>query len=150
MASAEVADWLGAANLIQQKLAPADGPYRAFFVSQLGSLKAAHPAILQAIAKIASARNKIATTNYDHLISQALGWDRADWTDPLRVVEALRRGKRPAVWHIHGDFDRPNSIIFSQTDYDRIAGSELPQFVKIGRARLHSRFCRLLRVGPVG
>ena len=31
------------------------------------------------------------------------------------------RGERPAVWHIHGDFDRPNSIIFSQSDYDRIA-----------------------------
>jgi tetratricopeptide (TPR) repeat protein len=60
---------------------------------------------------------------------QALDWDRADWTDHLRVIEALR-GARPAVWHIHGDFDRPNSIIFSQNDYDRIAASELPQFVQ--------------------
>ena len=94
-------------------MAPADGPYRAFFVGKLGSLKATQPAILEAIAKIAAAKNKIATTNYDHLISQALDWDRADWTDHLRVVEALR-DTRPAVWHIHGDFDRPNSIIFSQ------------------------------------
>jgi len=129
LASAEVADWLGAANIIQQKLAPVDGPYRAFFVSRLGALKAAQPGILEAIAKIASARNKIATTNYDHLISEAIGWDRADWTDHQRVVEALR-GKRPAVWHIHGDFDRPRSIILSQNDYDRIAESELPQFVQ--------------------
>jgi tetratricopeptide (TPR) repeat protein len=125
-----VEDWLNAANTIQQKLGgPAGGPYRAFFVGKLGSLKATQPAILEAIAKIAAAKNKIATTNYDHLISQALDWDRADWTDHLRVIEALR-GARPAVWHIHGDFDRPNSIIFSQNDYDRIAASELPQFVQ--------------------
>ena len=63
------------------------------------------------------------------MISRSLGWDRADWTDHLRVIEALR-GKRPAVWHIHGDFDRPKSIIFSQNDYDRIVASELPQFVQ--------------------
>src|SRR5208282_5439938 len=44
-------------------------------------------------------------------------------------MEALR-GRRPAVWHIHGHFDRPNSIIFSQNDYDRIAASDLPQFVQ--------------------
>ena len=125
----EIADWLTAANTIQQKLAPVDGPYRAFFVGKLGSLKAIQPAILDAIAKIASAKNRIATTNYDHLISQALNWDRADWTNHLRVIEALQH-KRPAVWHIHGDFDRPSSIIFSQDDYDRIAASELPQFVQ--------------------
>ncbi len=127
--SREVSDWLNAANTIQQRLKPVDGPYRAFFVGKLGALKAIQPAMLDAVAKLASARNKIATTNYDHLISQALNWDRADWTDHLRVVEALR-GMRPAVWHFHGEFDRPASIIFSQDDYDRIAASELPQFVQ--------------------
>ena len=45
------------------------------------------------------------------------------------MIEALR-GERPAVWHIHGDFDRPDSIVFSQSDYARIASSELPQFVQ--------------------
>jgi hypothetical protein len=130
ISSDQVDDWLNAANTIQQKLGgPGGGPYRAFFVGKLGSLKANQPAILEAIAEIAAAKNKIATTNYDHLISQALDWDRADWTDHLRVIEALR-GARPAIWHIHGDFDRPNSIIFSQNDYDRIAASELPQFVQ--------------------
>jgi hypothetical protein len=129
LSSNSVEDWLDAADRIQKKLAPPNGPFRAFFVDRLGSLKATRPAILEAIAKIASAKNKIATTNYDHLISKELDWDRADWTDHLRVIEALR-GERPAVWHINGDIDRPNSIIFSQHDYDRIAASELPQFVQ--------------------
>ena len=126
----EVVDWLTAANTIQAKLGgPTGGPYRAFFVKKLGSLVATHPDILQALDKIAVAKNRIATTNYDHLIAEALRWDRADWTNHLRVIEALR-GERPAVWHIHGDFDRPNSIVFSQSDYARIASSELPQFVQ--------------------
>ena len=131
LASDAVEDWLNAANIIQQKLGPVDGPYRAFFVKKLGSLRATQPAILEAIVKISAAKNRIATTNYDHLISKGLGWDRADWTDYQRVIEAVReRDARPAVWHIHGDFDRPSSIIFSQNDYDRIAASELPQFVQ--------------------
>ena len=130
LASDEIADWLSAANTIQARLGgPIGGPYRAFFVKKFGSLTATRPEILQSIVKIAETNNRIATTNYDHLISQALSWDRADWTDYLRVIEALR-GKRPAVWHVHGDFDRPNSIIFSQGDYERIAVSELPQFVQ--------------------
>jgi SIR2-like domain len=123
-----VEDWLNAANTIQQKLAPPNGPFRDFLICKLAFLKATRPTILEAIKKIAS-RNRIATTNYDHLISEALGWDRTDWTDPQRVVEALR-DHRKAVWHIHGDFDRPNSVIFSQHDYDRIAAQELPQFVQ--------------------
>jgi len=47
----------------------------------------------------------------------------------VRVIEALRRDP-PAVWHIHGDWDHPESIVFSQADYDRIVAKELPQFVQ--------------------
>jgi hypothetical protein len=130
LTSRSLEDWLIAADAIQRKLGGAGGgPYRAFFVGKFASLAATNPDVLRSIAKVAAARNRIATTNYDHLISKALGWDRADWTDHLRVIEALR-GERPAVWHVHGDFDRPNSIIFSQNDYDRIAKSDLPQFLQ--------------------
>jgi tetratricopeptide (TPR) repeat protein len=130
LASDEVGDWLNAADDIQAKLGgPSGGPYRAFFRQRLGGLKATRPAILRAIKRLADAGNRIATTNYDHLISQALHWDRADWTDHLRVIEALRHDP-PAVWHIHGDYDHPPSIVFSQVDYQRIVKTELPQFAQ--------------------
>ena len=130
LASDEVGDWLNAANTIQAKLGgPSGGPYRAFFKQRIGGLKATHPAILHALKKLADAGARVATTNYDHLISQALHRDRADWTDHLRVIEALR-GEPPAVWHIHGDYDHPPSIVFSQADYDRIVKAELPQFAQ--------------------
>jgi hypothetical protein len=123
-------DWLEVANIIQRKLGGPHGPaYRAFFKQRLGGLKATSPALLTAIAKLAGAGNRVATTNYDHLISRAINCDRADWLDHLLIIEALR-GERPAVWHIHGDIDHPNSIVFSQSDYDRIASSEYLQFVQ--------------------
>ncbi|MFZ1963116.1 MAG: SIR2 family protein, partial [Roseiarcus sp.] len=129
LGSDEVGDWLNAADDVQAKLGGSSGgPYRAFFKQQLGGLQATHPAILRALKRLADAGNRVATTNYDHLISRALNWDRADWTDHLRVIEALRGD--PAVWHIHGDTDHPPSIVFSQADYDRIVEKELPQFVQ--------------------
>ena len=128
--SKQAAHWLAAADTIQAMLGGPSGlAYRDFFVRKLSTLAPMHREILEAIKNIAAAQNRIATTNYDHLISEALGWDRTNWTDHLRVVEALR-DERPAVWHIHGDFDQPNSIIFSQSDYDRITASELPQFLQ--------------------
>jgi tetratricopeptide (TPR) repeat protein len=128
----DVDAWVAVADIIQAKLGGAKGgAYRAFFVKRLGALKASKPTILSAVVRLFALGNRIATTNYDHLLSQTPGLpqDRADWTDPARVIESLR-GERPAIWHLHGDFDRPESIVFSRRDYDRIAKEELPQFVQ--------------------
>ncbi len=130
--SEQTEDWLTAADTIQTKLGGANsGAYRAFFVERLGKLEATKPAIVEAIGRLHKAGARVATTNYDHLLSEAsdLPHDRADWTNPTRVIEALR-GERPAIWHIHGEFDNPQSIVFSQRDYERIVNKELPQFVQ--------------------
>jgi hypothetical protein len=98
LASDEVDDWLNAANTIQTKLGGSSaGPWRAFFKQRLGDLKVTNPAILDALKRLADAGNRIATTNYDHLISHALHWDRADWTNHVRVIEALRRQNSSAA-----------------------------------------------------
>src|ERR1700677_2440969 len=128
--SNEVDDWLYAASTIQTKLGGSSaGPWRAFFKERFGRLKVTNPEILGALKKLADAGNRMATTYYDHLISRALHWDRADWTNHERVIEALRRDP-PAVWHIYGDYDHPQSIVFSQADYDRIVKQELPRFAQ--------------------
>ena len=130
LTSNEVEDWLNAADTIQSKLGgPSGGPWRAFFKQRLGKLSPSEPAILQALKRLSDAGNRIATTNYDHLISDAIDGQRADWTTPPRVIEALRR-EPPAVWHIHGEYQNPESIIFSQADYDRIGKTALAQFVQ--------------------
>ncbi len=130
LASDEVDDWLNAANTIQGKLGgPSGGDYRAFFNERLGDLVCSNRAVISAIGKLAAAKNRIATTNYDHVLSNGLRWERVNWTKHELVVGALR-GKREAVWHIHGDFDFSESIIFSQADYDRIVDREYSQFVQ--------------------
>jgi len=130
LASDDVDDWLNAANTIQAKLGgPSGGDYRAFFNERLGDLECSNSAVIGAIGKLAAAKNRTATTNYDHVLSKGLHWERVNWTKHELVVGALR-GKREAVWHIHGDFDFSESIIFSQADYDRIIDHEYSQFVQ--------------------
>lgn len=130
LTSVDASNWLYAADIVQDQLGGFDdAKYRAFFIKQLGGLKNVAPAIAKAIADLAAGGNRIATTNYDQLISKALGWDRVIWLHPEEVMLALR-DQRPAVWHIHGDFDHPESVVFSNNDYKRIGGSKLAQFLQ--------------------
>jgi SIR2-like domain len=117
-------EWLYAADRVQEKLGGYNGAeYRGFFSEALSTLVNAKPALLTAIRKLADLGNPIATTNYDHLISATFGRDRVDWLNHAGVIEASR-GKRKSVWHIHGDYDHPPSIIFSRTDNHRIGEHE--------------------------
>ena len=124
-------EWLLAADIIQGKLGGIRGEqYGAFLRSRLAPLKSVDAALLNAIAKCAAAGNRIATTNYDHLLSHHLRRDRVDWTQPAyHAVEALR-DTLPAVWHIHGDYGHPDSVIFSKSDYDRVKAHDFAQFVQ--------------------
>ena len=118
LTSNEVEDWLNAADTIQSKLGgPSGGPWRAFFKQRLGKLSPSEPAILQALKRLSDAGNRIATTNYDHLISDAIDGQRADWTTPPRVIEALRR-EPPAVWHIHGELGLRALLLLPLELYD--------------------------------
>lgn len=123
-------EWLYAADRVQEKLGGYEGAeYRGFFSEALSTLRNAKPALLTAIRKLADLGNPVATTNYDHVISQTFGRDRVDWLNHAGVIEALR-GKRKSVWHIHGDYDHPPSVIFSRNDYHRIGEYEFSQFVQ--------------------
>ena len=81
--SKDAAQWLRAADIIQEELGgPTGDRYGAFLRSRLAPLKCADAALLDAVAKCAAAGNRVATTNYDHLISHHLRRDRVDWTEP--------------------------------------------------------------------
>jgi hypothetical protein len=71
----------------------------------------------------------IATTNYDKLLSE-LHYDyfaAVTWQDPPRMQVALREGAR--VLHLHGVYDIPDSVVFGQSDYDRIVADSAYQMV---------------------
>ena len=63
----------------------------------------------------------LATTNYDDLLEQITGLPAATWQDTA-VVEDLARGKPPrAILHLHGHWQRPDSVILDPAAYARAA-----------------------------
>jgi len=71
----------------------------------------------------------IATTNYDKILSfnplqttQSMSWDQ-----PAAMQAALRDGR--SVLHLHGSWDRPRSVVFGTSDYERLVGTDAYQSV---------------------
>lgn len=59
------------------------------------------------------------TTNYDKLVEQATGRGSTDWTNSSSMLRVLR-GETNDIAHIHGIWDRTESIIFSDVSYAKI------------------------------
>ncbi|GAA0452992.1 hypothetical protein Ade02nite_01080 [Paractinoplanes deccanensis] len=66
----------------------------------------------------------LATTNYDPILSfdslmprEAVSWDR-----PASMQAALRDSG--GVLHLHGVWDKPDTVVFGTGDYDRLAAEE--------------------------
>ncbi len=119
--------WLSAAEIAQRKLGGCKaGKYRAWLKKSVGELKAANPALLDAIKALNCRR---ATTNYDSLLCDHIGVQPKTWRTPDAVAEILK-GETRHVWHIHGYWDEPESVIFSNSDYVRVRNSELAQFLQ--------------------
>ncbi|HEV3459918.1 MAG TPA: tetratricopeptide repeat protein [Thermoanaerobaculia bacterium] len=63
----------------------------------------------------------LATTNYDGLLEAVTGLAAATWQDTA-VVEDLLHGKAPrAILHLHGYWERPESVILDPAAYERAA-----------------------------
>lgn len=78
---------------------------------------------------LAGLRAPLLTTNYDKLLENVLNRSSAVWTDS----ESMRRcfiQSTDAIGHLHGVYDQPESVIFSQSDYDRLTSDKSAQFVQ--------------------
>jgi tetratricopeptide (TPR) repeat protein len=131
LASSDPDLWLLAARVAQKKLGGFDSqPYRAWLKQSVGKLSAkdsAKDSIL--LESIKSLNCRVATTNYDALLCDHLGVQPKTWRNPAAVAEILS-GEHRNVWHIHGYWDEPESVIFSAADYDRVRRSDLAQFLQ--------------------
>jgi tetratricopeptide (TPR) repeat protein len=128
--SANAANWLRAADDIQEMLGGKEGgDYRAFLKSSLGSLKATTPEIVDAVKALHRHGNRIATTNYDDILRHGLTCDAIPWTARELFAECLN-SERVGVLHIHGWWGEPKSVVFSRRDYAAIGSEEATQFLQ--------------------
>lgn len=119
--------WLNSANIAQTKLGGFESnDYRVWLKNNVGKLKANEPALLDAIIAL---NCRLATTNYDNLLCTKKGAQPKTWLNPESVAEILS-GESSSVWHIHGYWEEPESVIFSHGDYARVNRSDRAQFLQ--------------------
>jgi hypothetical protein len=92
----------------------------------VGRLTVTEPALLDAIKAL---NCRLATTNYDGLLCNHVGVPPKTWLRSNAVAEILK-GETCNVWHIHGYWDEPESVIFSNADYHRVKHSDRAQFLQ--------------------
>lgn len=129
LAGNDIDVWLNAANIAQKKLGGwQDEPYRAWLKASVGGLKAPDPCpLLDAIKDL---KCRLATTNYDDLLRFHLGAQAETWLNPEAAAEVLTGENALGIWHIHGYWREPQSVIFSNSDYERVRSSDRSQFLQ--------------------
>jgi len=122
--SADLDDLLSGAEKVSSKLgAPQSGEFSRWLRESVGVLKVVRPEVLEALKSLDVV---LATTNYDDLLEVATGLPPVTWKDGARVERVLR-GDEKAILHLHGHWQRPDSVILGIRSYERVLGSEHAQ-----------------------
>lgn len=74
-------------------------------------------------------RVPVATTNYDCVIGRETKRGEVTWMDDLHVYRWLGMEDQ-RVLHLHGIFDRPNTVVLGKGSYDRLGFDRRAQFVQ--------------------
>lgn len=127
LASGNLVKLIAVAGRISKELgAPRGGEFRRWLresVGGLGELEISNPSVLQALADL---KVQLATTNYDGLIEKVTGLRPVTWQNK-NLVDRLVRGDEPAVLHMHGYWEEPESIAFSKNSYGRLQRNSYAQ-----------------------
>lgn len=128
-ASNELSDLLSVADFITEQLGGPDGfHYKAWLAKSVGGLKVINPNLINCLHNL---EIPIFTTNYDGLIESHTGLGIVDWTQGDRIQEVLQ-GTRKAVVHLHGYWDRHESVVFGRRSYDAVKRDKFIQTVLRG------------------
>ncbi|WP_164018341.1 SIR2 family NAD-dependent protein deacylase [Pyxidicoccus trucidator] len=116
--SGEVDHVLFAAEAVRLKLGASErsGQYTKWLRRSVGELKLVKRDVVDHLVAFGV---PLATTNYDDLLEEATGLPPITWRNGPGVEEFLR-GRRPAILHLHGHWDDPESVILGLTDYFKI------------------------------
>jgi len=110
-------DLLSAAEKVSAILrAPAGGEYRNWLKETVGALQIKHRRVLDALHELGL---PLVTTNYDGLLEEATGLSPITWRDTSRMVDWLR-GNEPGIYHCHGFWKDPDSVVLGVRSYQDI------------------------------
>ncbi|MFB9544316.1 DEAD/DEAH box helicase [Micromonospora sagamiensis] len=96
------------------------GERRAWLASTVGKLRP----VDRSLATIFRCRVPILTTNYDDLVEELSGRRSFTWMD-RDDIDRYHDTPQDYVFHLHGHHDRPQSVILSGGDYERLASAGL-------------------------
>lgn len=118
---------LGVASQISAKLkASGAQAYSDWLRDSVGNLRVVHPELAISLEQL---ELPILTTNYDQLIEKALRRTSIDWTDAESMREVFK-GETSCVGHLHGVWNRPDSVVLSESDYTKVMHDQPGQFVQ--------------------
>ncbi len=126
---------LSAAELVHKKLAASGGGEMARWLREVfESLPIDDPAVINALAALDL---PLLTTNYDDLIEKVTGLKHVTWKDSRHVARVVRRDDR-RVFHLHGHWDAPESIVLGIRSYEAVKSSEHTQAIMKALAMTNS------------
>jgi hypothetical protein len=118
---------LSTAEKVTNKLGGNSGPeFRRWLEETVGRLEPSASDTLRALKDL---EIPIVTTNYDSLIEQVTGRAPVTWKESWRVQEVLR-GKDDAIVHLHGYWQKPESVVLGIRSYDEILGSDTQELLR--------------------
>ena len=118
---ATTTDYLNAADLISNSLKSKEGEYQQWILDAIGGLT---PIKKDLIKSIGALKCPIFTTNYDPLLEQVLNKKTHDWDSISKEgIDNLN----DYILHVHGYFKKSDSVILTQSDYDRILKNKTAQ-----------------------
>jgi tetratricopeptide (TPR) repeat protein len=133
--SGDTEELLLAAEAITGRLGgPEHGEYRRWLRETVGALPLRDDAVLAALRDLDV---PLATTNYDGLLEQVMGWPAVTWRDGAQVQRVLR-GQDKGVLHLHGHWDDPASVVLGVRSYERVLGDAHAQTMQQALAALRT------------
>lgn len=116
------------ADLVERDLSFFPEDYRAWLRDAFGNLTAAadRAQTLSALTDLERDGALLLTTNYDSLLSDATGLPPVTWRDRHKFHQVVRRRER-GILHLHGHWERPDSVILGKGSYDQIVADTVFQ-----------------------
>ncbi|MBI4854885.1 MAG: SIR2 family protein [Acidobacteria bacterium] len=137
--SSYMRELLAAAEQIEGELKDL-GEYDRWLKETVGGLKALNKSTINAIKDLDL---PIITTNYDNLLEEVTGLREITWKDERKIAPFFQ-GEELGIFHLHGHWDHPESVILGIKTYQNILNNDITQLfmraLQLGKSLLFIGF----------